>query len=260
MSVRMQRRRRPRRGFSLIELIVVIGLIAVLIALLIPALIRSRESARTIQCASQLRQLGQAFANYAAHFQGHLPSWSGWHVAGGGAGGDGTGEDEPGLGWTEQLAPFYVAPTSPIYNCPSFVEGYPINYFLSSRYLRMRRRFSLQLGEIKVSSEFVLSGDTTHGHLYPPSFGWAPLYTTDDCDKDDAVGPAVAFFGEEGGFNVHRAGNNVLFGDFHVSPFTRFDAKYMTFHPQERGVAWSELQPGPEWTDSPSPVPSPGGE
>src|SRR5687768_10606963 len=237
-------RSRRRRGFSLIELIVVIGIIAILIALLIPAVLRSRESARTIQCASQLRELGQALANYAAHFDGHLPAWSGWHVAGG----DGTGEDEFGPGWTEQLAPYFVPPTSPVYNCPSFVEGYPINYFLSSRYLRMNRRVSLKLGEIKLSSEFVISGDTTHGHLYPPSFGWAPLYTTNDCDKDDAVQPALSFFAEIAGFNVHRAGNNVLFGDFHVRPFTRFDANYMTYHPHERGMAWGELQPGPEWS------------
>ena len=120
----MRSRCRRHRGFSLIELMVVIGIIAVLIGLLLPAIIRSRESARTIQCASQLRQLGQALANYANQFDGHLPAWSGWHVAGG----DGTGEDEPGPGWTEQLAPFFVPPTSPVYNCPSFVDGYPINY------------------------------------------------------------------------------------------------------------------------------------
>src|SRR3954463_3385584 len=100
---------RPR-GFSLIELMVVIGIIAVMIGLLMPAIIRARESARQVQCATQLRQLGQALANYAAHFQGHLPSWSGWHIAGGGPGGDGTGEDEAGPGWTEQLAPYYVPP------------------------------------------------------------------------------------------------------------------------------------------------------
>src|SRR5438046_625410 len=85
----------PRRNaFSLIELIVVIGLIALLSALLTPAVITARESARTVQCASQLRQLGQAFHNYAGANAGHLPSWSGWHNVGG----DGTGEDDPGPG------------------------------------------------------------------------------------------------------------------------------------------------------------------
>src|SRR3954469_12114643 len=110
-----------RSAFSLVELLVVIGIIALLVGLLMPALIRARESARTIQCASQLHQLGHAFAMYANANRGRLPYWSGWHVAGG----DGTGEDDPGPGWTEQLAPFYVPPTSPAYNCPDFPPDYP---------------------------------------------------------------------------------------------------------------------------------------
>ena len=225
-----------RLAFSLIELMVVIGIIAVLIALLMPTLIRSREAAGTVQCSANLYHLGQALHHYASANAQHLPSWSGWHVAGG----DGTGEDDPGPGWTEQLAPWYVPPTSPAYNCPSFPQGYSINYFLSSRYLRQNFRHSLLLSEIQISSEFVLSGDTTHGHLYPPSLGWA-LFTTHDCDKDDAVGPALAFFGEEGGFNVHRAGNNVLFADGHVAAFRRFDPRSMTFDPHQRGLAWNEV-------------------
>jgi prepilin-type processing-associated H-X9-DG protein len=227
-----------RAAFSLVEILVVIGIIAVLIGLLMPAIIRARESAKTLQCASQLRQLGQAFHMYANANGNHLPAWSGWHVAGG----DGTGEDDPGPGWTEELAPFFVPPTSPVYNCPSFPPGYPINYFISSRWLRSKLRQSLMLTEISLSSEFVLSGDTTHGHLYPPSLGWA-LFTTDDCDKDDAIGPALAFFGEEGGFNVHRAGNNVLFADGHVQAFRKFDPRYMTFHPQQPGKSWQDIIP-----------------
>ena len=229
---------RRRTGFSLIELIVVIGIIALLIALLLPAIIRSNESARTVQCASQLRQLGNAFFNYAANNQGHLPPWSGWHVAGG----DGTGEDDPGPGWTEILAPLYVSPKNPAYNCPSFPPGYPINYFLSAHWLRLNSRHSLMTSEIKTTSEFVLSGDTTGGHLYPPSLGHA-FFTTDDCDKDDAVGNALVFFGEEGGFNVHRAGNNVLFADGHVTAYMKFNPDYMTFSPHNRAQAWNDVSP-----------------
>jgi len=225
-----------RRGFSLIELIVVIGIIGILIALLMPAVISANEHARTVQCAAQLRQLGTAFANYAATFQGHLPAWSGWHVAGG----NGTGEDDPGPGWTEQLAPLYVSPTSKVYDCPAFPPGYPINYFLSARWLRLNFRRSWIVSEIKLSSEFVLSGDTTDPHLYPPPFGHA-FYTTNDCDKDDAVGPALRFFGEEGGLNLHRAGNNVLFADGHVLAFRKFDERYMTFSPHAHGVRWEEV-------------------
>jgi prepilin-type N-terminal cleavage/methylation domain-containing protein len=123
---------RGRTGFSLIELVVVIAVIAVLVALLLPALHNVRQRALSVQCASQLRQLGQAIFRYAAQNNGALPVTGFWHVAGG----DGTGDDAPGPGWTEQLAPCYVAPASRAYDCPSFVEGYRINYFLAGRWAR----------------------------------------------------------------------------------------------------------------------------
>jgi prepilin-type N-terminal cleavage/methylation domain-containing protein/prepilin-type processing-associated H-X9-DG protein len=60
-------------GFTLIELLVVIAIIAILAALLLPALARAKESARSIQCLSQMRQIGLAVHLYAEENEEEFP-------------------------------------------------------------------------------------------------------------------------------------------------------------------------------------------
>jgi prepilin-type N-terminal cleavage/methylation domain-containing protein len=61
-------------AFTFIELLVVIGIIAVLVCLLIPAVKNARYQARCVNCASNLRQVGLSMMNYAAANDEALPS------------------------------------------------------------------------------------------------------------------------------------------------------------------------------------------
>ena len=73
----MAQENQGRRGFTLIELLVVIMIIVVLIGLLLPALRRSRESARAVVCLSNQRQIGTALMAYANTYKEWIPRESG---------------------------------------------------------------------------------------------------------------------------------------------------------------------------------------
>jgi prepilin-type N-terminal cleavage/methylation domain-containing protein len=97
-------------GFTLIELLVVIAIIALLMAILMPALQRVKQQARTAACQSKLHQWGLAFSMYASQNEGRM--FAAFH-------GGGTTDSDV---WGNALRPYYKEPDLRL--CPTAMKAY----------------------------------------------------------------------------------------------------------------------------------------
>ncbi|HAO80396.1 MAG TPA: prepilin-type cleavage/methylation domain-containing protein [Verrucomicrobia subdivision 3 bacterium] len=210
---------RNRRGaFTLIELLVVIAIIAILAAMLLPALASAKQRAWTIACNSNLHQISLGLTMYADDANGRYPESGGlipW------------GQTDPhthSASWMQQI--ISCVQNTNVYHCPANrlvpqAQQSFFNYFNGARaaYIIADDDASVDSRRILFPSAYVLSGDTLD---FEPT----------DADKDDYTqncvgGPANGLPWEE--WQAHGKGQNILFADGHAKWYNGYNTNEMTF-------------------------------
>ncbi|OQC11837.1 MAG: putative major pilin subunit [Lentisphaerae bacterium ADurb.Bin082] len=194
-----------KRCFTLIELLVVVAIIAILAAMLLPALSKAREKARTVSCVNNFKQLGLCVNFYSSDNEDYLPLYF-WEV--------GYTYQNAIIHYIQSNAKWYwgwSADTSDavkkIFQCPSGTE-------------------KIQFGQnIGYNSR---CGWSSPSFGSPPSYGPARIIITrpsERCLMSETLKGSVGFDGIGSGGDWSRHGNrtNMLFVDGHVEALSRME-------------------------------------
>lgn len=225
---------RTRNGFTLVELLVVIGIIAVLISVLLPSLSKARQQAANVKCLSNLRQLAQSTFAYLAENRGAYPI-AYWDYDDNGmidAQWDFITETNSSGAKVQRPGPLFGGKGgTAIVLCPLYepsktngddYTGYNYNTsYIGGRYVAGGSDFhpSARAGKIRNAAHTALFGDGGYG-LYTNRYMRAPFrWQGDQSDQTTLAAGAQSF--------RHRGATNVAFADGHadtvfIKPEERF--------------------------------------
>jgi prepilin-type N-terminal cleavage/methylation domain-containing protein/prepilin-type processing-associated H-X9-DG protein len=222
------------RAFTLIELLVVIAIIAILAAMLLPALAAAKQKAWTTSCNSNLHQIGLAMSMFAGDNNEFYPE-SGSYIQWGQSDSFGPpiGSSKPS--WMEQIYT-YTGNTN-VYRCPGNVQlapnlQGPFNYFNGVRaaYIAADEQFTAVKGtSILFPSAYVLGGDTAGIESDTGTL----IFHTDDADKDDYTQNCVGGAADPDyteAWQIHSKGQNIMFADGHSKWYKIYNPGEMTFN------------------------------
>jgi prepilin-type N-terminal cleavage/methylation domain-containing protein len=165
-------------GFTLVEVLVVIGLIALLLALLLPALTKAREQSKQVQCMSNLRQIGAELTIYSNNYKGWLIPVGPWLPLAGQYESFGSNK-QPWERWPVYVFKFGPLPNPPVNDaavytpkvmlCPSDFEpaeahSYVLNKHLAKDLTDVIKAGS-RVGRGRSTSEVVLMGEKVSNSL-----------------------------------------------------------------------------------------------